>query len=202
MSAIGPCVTCGVFDTVAALGSYLFSGALIFLAVAIIAMISYLQSLFLLAFLPVFLWSVGIAFVIGVIWYAVTHVQYAVGLPGYSFFQTLHFTAPKMQFYDKHLDNAVWYARHAVSIDENRANFARVPWGSTRNKGPPRPDTYPDWLDQISGLRAFTQTLAAVTRRTSRGCPTSHWSGWSMLPKIFPTATRRMHLESRSIDVS
>ena len=112
-------------------------------------MISYLQSLFLLAFLPVFLWSVGIAFVIGVIWYAVTHVQYAVGLPGCSFFQTLHFTAPKMQFYDKHLDNAVWYARHAMSIDENRADFARVPWGSTQNKGPPRPDSYPDWLDQI-----------------------------------------------------
>ena len=54
-----------------------------------------------------------------------------------------------MQFYDKHLDNAVWYARHAMSIDENRADFARVPWGSTQNKGPPRPDSYPDWLDQI-----------------------------------------------------
>ena len=123
--------------------------ALIVLAVAILALISYLQSLFLFPFLPTFLWSVGVAFVIGVIWYAVTHVQYAVGLPGYSFFQTLHFTAPKMQFYDKHLDNAVWYARHAMSIDENRADFARVPWGSTQNKGPPRPDSYPDWLDQI-----------------------------------------------------
>ena len=78
------------------------------LAVAILALIGYLQSLFLFPFLPTFLWSVGIAFVIGAIWYAVTHVQYAVGLPGYSFFQTLHFTAPKMQFYDKHLDNAVW----------------------------------------------------------------------------------------------
>ena len=98
----------GVFDTVAALGSYLLSAALIVLAVAILAVMSYLQSLFLLAFLPVFLWSVGVAFVIGVIWYALTHVQYAVGLAGYSFFQTLHFTAPKMQFYDKHLDNAVW----------------------------------------------------------------------------------------------
>ncbi len=139
----------GVFDTVAALGSYLYSLALIVLAVAIIAVISYLRSLFLLAFLPVFLWSVGIAFVIGVIWYAVTHVQYAVGLPGCSFFQTLHFTAPEVQFYDKHLDNAVWYARHAISIDENRADFAGVPWGSTQNKGPPRPDSYLDWLDQI-----------------------------------------------------
>ena len=191
----------GVFDTVAALGSYLFSAALIVLAVAILTVIAYLQSIVFFSFLPVFLWSVGIAFVIGIIWYAVTHVQYAVGLPGYSFFQTLHFTAPKMQFYDKHLDNAVWYARHAMSIDENRADFARVPWGSTQNKGPPRPDSYPDWLDQIC-LQAFTQTLAAATQRTSRDCPTSHWCGWSMLPRISPTATRRMPLESRSIDVS
>ena len=105
----------GVFDTVAALGSYLFSGALIVLAVAILAVISYLQSLFLFAFLPAFLWSVGVAFVIGVIWYAVTHVQYAVGLPGYSFFQTLHFTAPKMRFYDKHLDNRLVCAPRHVN---------------------------------------------------------------------------------------
>ena len=76
-------------------------------------------------------------------------MQYAIGLDGYSFWQTLHFTAPKMQFYDKHLDNAVWYARHALSIDENRADFARVEWGSSKNTGPPRPDSYPDWLEQI-----------------------------------------------------
>ncbi len=54
-----------------------------------------------------------------------------------------------MQFYDKHLDNAVWYARHAMSIDENRGDFARVEWGSAKNTGPARPDNYPDWLDQI-----------------------------------------------------
>jgi uncharacterized protein (DUF2235 family) len=139
----------GVFDTVAALGSYLFSGLLIILAITMLAAISYLQSLFLFPFLAAFLWLVAIAFVVGGVWYAVTHVQYAIGLPGYSFLQTLHFTAPKMQFYDKHLDNAVWHARHALSIDENRADFARVPWGSTQNKGPLRPDSYPDWLDQI-----------------------------------------------------
>ena len=98
---------------------------------------SQLQSLFLFPFLAAFLWLVAIAFVVGGVWYAVTHVQYAIGLPGYSYLQTLHFTAPKMQFYDKHLDNAVWYARHAMSIDENRADFARVPWGSAQNKGPP-----------------------------------------------------------------
>ncbi|WP_354105476.1 hypothetical protein [Bradyrhizobium sp. LB14.3] len=52
-----------------------------------------------------------------------------------------------MKFYDLHLNNAVWYARHAMSIDENRADFARVPWGGSHNKGPERPD-------EISGLAA------------------------------------------------
>ena len=53
-----------------------------------------------------------------------------------------------MEFYDLHLSNAVWYARHAMAIDETRKDFARVPWGSARNKGPVRPDNYPDWLQQ------------------------------------------------------
>jgi hypothetical protein len=67
----------------------------------------------------------------------------------YPFLKTLYFAAPKMKFYDPHLDNAVRYARHAMSIDENRADFARVAWGSSSNKGPARRDTDPDWLQQI-----------------------------------------------------
>ncbi len=139
----------GVFDTVAALGSYVTSALLVGAAAIALGIVSFLQSLLLFPFWPFFLWSIGISIVVTVAWYAVTHVQYAIGLPGYSFSQTLHFTSPKMQFYDKHLDNAVWYARHAMSIDENRADFARVEWGSVKNAGPVRPDNYPDWLDQI-----------------------------------------------------
>jgi uncharacterized protein (DUF2235 family) len=139
----------GVFDTVAALGSVWFLIALVVAAVAILAAMAFAQSFLLSPFLPAFLCLLAASFVVAVIWYAATHAQYAVGLPEYSFLQTLHFTAPKMQFYDKHLNNSVWYARHAMSIDENRADFARVQWGSTQNKGPPRPDSYPDWLDQV-----------------------------------------------------
>jgi hypothetical protein len=80
---------------------------------------------------------------------ASTHLRYATGLKDYSFWQTLHFTSPKMKFYDPHLDNEVRYARHALSIDENRADFAIVKWGSKSNKGPPRKETDPDWLQQI-----------------------------------------------------
>jgi hypothetical protein len=139
----------GVFDTVAALGSYLLSTALVIGRAVIIAIASYTQSFFLFSFWTAFAWLVGLSAVIGSLWYAIAHLQYAVGLTGCSFWQTLHFTAPKMKFYDLHLDNAVWYARHAMSIDENRADFARVPWGSSQNKGPARPGSYPDWLQQI-----------------------------------------------------
>jgi Uncharacterized alpha/beta hydrolase domain (DUF2235) len=92
---------------------------------------------------------IALSVIVASIWYLIAHLKYAFGLDEYSFWETLHLTSPKMQFYDKHLDNAVWYARHALSIDENRADFARVQWASSKNAGPPRPDNYPDWLQQI-----------------------------------------------------
>jgi uncharacterized protein (DUF2235 family) len=139
----------GVFDTVASLGSYRVGALAIGGLLAVLAIASFVQSFFLFAFWPTFTALVAISIIIAGIWYVIAHVEYAIGLDGYSFLQTLHFTAPKMQFYDKHLDNAVWYARHAMSIDENRADFPRVEWGSANNQGPPRPDSSPDWLDQI-----------------------------------------------------
>lgn len=139
----------GVFDTVASLGSYALSAALVGATTVVIAALSYLQSFFLFPFLPTFLWTVAGAAVAATIGYVATHLKYAVGLPGYSFLKTLHLASPKMKFYDLHLNNAVWYARHALAIDENRADFARVPWGGSHNNGPQRPDEYPDWLQQV-----------------------------------------------------
>jgi hypothetical protein len=56
------------------------------------------------------------------------HLRYATGLQGFSFWQMLHFTSPKMEFDDPHLDNEVRYARQALSINENRADSGPVPW--------------------------------------------------------------------------
>jgi uncharacterized protein (DUF2235 family) len=143
----------GVFDTVASLGSYragfLALAAWLIFVVGVSAGLSFGQSFFPIKFSPTFWTLIALSILVAGIWYVIAHVQYAIGLEGYSFWQTLHFTAPKMQFYDKHLDNAVWYARHAISIDEDRADFARVEWASLKNNGPPRPDSYPDWLEQI-----------------------------------------------------
>jgi hypothetical protein len=47
---------------------------------------------------------------------------------------TLHLTRPKHQFYDTTLNVNVGYAKHAISIDENRADFARVGWRPTAEK--------------------------------------------------------------------
>lgn len=91
----------------------------------------------------------GIAAVVAGAWYTVSHMRYARGLKDYTFWQTLHFTALKMKFYDPHLDNGVWYARHALSLDENRKDFAIVKWGSKSNNGPPPKNTDPEWLQQV-----------------------------------------------------
>lgn len=139
----------GVFDTVASLGSYTLSFGLVVVAAALIAVASYLQSFVLFPFVPTLLWVTAIAGLAALVGYIATHMKYAVDLPGYSFRQTFHLASPKMKFYDLHLNNAVWYARHAMAIDENRADFARVPWGGSRNKGPERPKEYPDWLQQV-----------------------------------------------------
>lgn len=40
-----------------------------------------------------------------------------------------HIVAWRFQFFDQYLDNRVCYARHALSIDEQRSDFLRVPWG-------------------------------------------------------------------------
>ncbi|WP_308874813.1 DUF2235 domain-containing protein [Thiothrix subterranea] len=40
-----------------------------------------------------------------------------------------HLATWRFKFFDRYLDNRVAYARHALSIDERRADFARVPWG-------------------------------------------------------------------------
>jgi uncharacterized protein (DUF2235 family) len=139
----------GVFDTVASLGSYRV-GALFFAGLfLVLGLVSLAQSFILFPFWPTFVTLVALSAIVAIGWYLIAHVQYAISLDGYSFWQTLHLTSFKMQFYDKHLDNAVWYARHALSIDENRADFARVQWASSKNAGPPRSDSYPDWLQQI-----------------------------------------------------
>ncbi len=118
----------GVFDTVAALGSYGLMAGLTAAAVAIMAAVAWLLSLLAYTFSFWFGLLVVTAVVLGLIGFLKTYVKYAVGLEGYTFWETLHVTHLKMKFYDNQLNPDVPYAKHALSIDENRADFERVPW--------------------------------------------------------------------------
>src|SRR5258707_3152561 len=71
----------GVFDTVASLGSYLLSAALLGGAELTLAAISIAQSFLLFPFLPTFLTLAGMGLLAAAIGYAVTHLKFAAGLP-------------------------------------------------------------------------------------------------------------------------
>ncbi len=138
----------GVFDTVAALASYPALALTLGLALVALLFSSWVLSYIAISFEFWLLSLTIVCLLIGVASYLWTHVKFAIGLPGYSFWQTLHLTKMKMQFYDKRLDPKVGYARHALAIDEHRRDFDRVEWGQPgewRNTG----EGNPPWFKQV-----------------------------------------------------
>ena len=134
----------GVFDTVAALGS--LAQATHFAVVYVIgaAVASWFLSLLpnvpligpyltFLQFVPVFIALVAMPIAIALVIYVSTHVKFDFKVPGYSHreqLRTFHFSTEwKHTFYDTELNLNIPYAKHAISIDENRKDFARVKWG-------------------------------------------------------------------------
>lgn len=118
----------GVFDTVAALGTLIVRRILAALALAsvVLGILSVLHNWpapwSVLAWLPgglliaSFLWSLKKQFK------CISHPP-----QGGRF--SWHFAAWNLKNYDRFLDSSVGYARHALSIDENRKRFPRVGWG-------------------------------------------------------------------------
>jgi uncharacterized protein (DUF2235 family) len=124
----------GVWDTVAAIGTRLHVRIIIALAgliaiVGLSALIAWLLTFVRLPFLP----SAGLLILlcIGVLlaWYLGAHVTF------HSTNKRLYWAAWRMTFYDRNLNPNVRHARHAISIDENRADFARVEWTWSGAKG-------------------------------------------------------------------
>jgi hypothetical protein len=56
-------------------------------------------------------------------------VKWTTAIPGVPWTKTVHRVQLKQQFKDLDLNPNAGYARHAISIDERRASFARVAWG-------------------------------------------------------------------------
>ena len=62
--------------------------------------------------------------------------------------RSIHWAFWRNENYDKYLSGQVDYARHAMAIDEERADFPRVKWGPT-NTPTRRLDQVPRWLKQV-----------------------------------------------------
>jgi uncharacterized protein (DUF2235 family) len=147
----------GAFDTVAALGHkglFWLEAALVlaspFIPSFVISLLSYAPNVpylggwfATLEFLPVFS-VVALLMMVSAAFIALkAYLKWAPQLPGYSKWdrlRTLHLAEPKQRFYDTTLNVNVPYAKHAISIDENRKDFARVGWAPSEKDARPKRD--------------------------------------------------------------
>jgi uncharacterized protein (DUF2235 family) len=156
----------GAFDTVAALGHK----GLFWLVVAIVLASPFISS-FLLSllsyasnfpylgawFATIKFWSVfsviAPLMVVGAGLIALkAYLKWAPPLAGYDFWKwlkTIQFAELKHRFYDTTLNVNVGYAKHAISIDENRKDFARVGWAPTAAKLNKRDDAGNLYFEQV-----------------------------------------------------
>ena len=170
----------GVFDTVASLANPV--AVLAFAAIAVVALL--LLSLGLAFGTHNFGWSATIVFIaaaltVGVS-YLATHLRFPGSIPGYPWYRTAHLTEFRVRFYDTDLSPRVAFARHAISIDERRKAFPRVPWGLPSVLRTKAADS-PEWFEQywFAGNHA---DIGGGYDETNRDCQISHYSGCSTLP--------------------
>jgi hypothetical protein len=130
----------GVFDTVAALGNKWLRPIVIVAVLAIPFALHYLG-----ATLEPILPAAGrisrdlgyFCVLLAILIYLKNYLKIAPSLSEYGIFRrlaTLHLTRSKHKFYDTTLSANVGYAKHAISIDEDRADFERVGWTPTAEK--------------------------------------------------------------------
>lgn len=154
----------GVFDTVAALLNRRMLFWLIILFLAIDAIVAWL--LLLVPKLPLFggfftflqspranfLGIFSLTFVWILAGYIFTHLKFDFRVPGYNWKQklrTIHFTELFQRFYDYTLNPNIPYAKHAISIDENRKDFRRVGWDPGANNRPARDEKGNIFFEQV-----------------------------------------------------
>lgn len=78
----------------------------------------------------------GAILLIALIWYVTQQVKFAPQADPNRPWRTLTIWFGRMCFEDKTLNDNVRYARHAISIDENRGAFVRVGWGDPHSTRP------------------------------------------------------------------
>lgn len=149
----------GVFDTVASLRTAVVrtlvwgvTGAVAAaFALGLFLAWSWLAILFLGALLAALIWQLGQLLVDNFKFYS-DDPQHRLRLWRPSDWpqirKTGHFAAWNKRNYDMWLDPDVQNARHAMAIDEDRADFPRVGWGS-RKAAIGTKDRRPEWLKQV-----------------------------------------------------
>lgn len=146
----------GVWDTVAALGAgWLRLSLFLLVGTGIIAAL-FAALLPICRFLGLALettsyteWTLSFLAITGVgalLYYLKTHIRF-VTTTSDPWWKTLHLRAWKMEFYDTYLNSRVRYAKHAISIDENRSDFDKVAW--IDNTHPNQRGKPKDWFEQI-----------------------------------------------------
>lgn len=142
----------GVWDTVAALGAswprliafWSFAAALVWGGLTIMWKLGWV--------LPqtetYWSWVIGMLILlasVALVGYLSSHIRYTTQT-SFNWLRTLHLRAWKLRFYDKYLNPRVSYAKHAISIDENRKDFARVEWEHKRKNDAGKAKK---WFEQI-----------------------------------------------------
>jgi Uncharacterized alpha/beta hydrolase domain (DUF2235) len=93
------------------------------------AIASWLLSYLVLSFWPLFYALSVLVLLAAVAWLLKTHLRFHPDRT------RPYWAAWRMTFYDRFLNPNVKYAMHAISIDENRKDFARVEWIPSGQKG-------------------------------------------------------------------
>jgi len=174
----------GVFDTVASLGSPFkaisLAAAYVVAALILGAAIQEAFAIFTvgptphLFELPIAVAFAGIAMALAgiasLISYVYTHLKFDFAVASYNWGQslrTIHLTELWLAFYDARLSKKVAYARHAMSIDENRKDFKRVGWGTIGVSRPP--DAKGNrWFEQVWFLGNHADVGGGYSENESR----------------------------------
>jgi hypothetical protein len=90
--------------------------------------------------------------ILSIIGYVYTHLKFDFQVPGYNWIsslRTIHWAELYLKFYDYTLNPNVPYAKHAISIDENRKDFKRVGWSPGETNRPNRDEWDNIYFEQV-----------------------------------------------------
>jgi hypothetical protein len=146
--------------------------------------------------------------------YVFTHFKFDFHVPGYNWRQrvcTMHFTELYQKFYDYTLNPNIPYAKHAISIDENRKDFKRVGWDAVDSNRPERDENDNIFFEQVWFAGNHADIGGGYEENESRlSDATLHWMviAATAIPypikldadvlKAYPMADGRLHNEVKS----